>query len=33
MNINNKMNALQHAVEQAKRDQAKYDSEYNHALV
>jgi hypothetical protein len=33
MSINAKMQALQDAVETAKKDQAKYDNEYNKALV
>ncbi|KAI8896834.1 RIB43A-domain-containing protein [Globomyces pollinis-pini] len=32
-NINDKMDALQRAVEKAKKDQAKYDNEYNQALT
>jgi RIB43A len=33
MNLNQKMNALQNAVEQAKKDQAKHDYEFNFGLV
>jgi uncharacterized protein involved in exopolysaccharide biosynthesis len=33
MSINSKMQALQDAVENAKREQAKYDNDYNKSLV
>ncbi len=33
LSINDKLNALNHAVETAKREQAKQDTEYNAALV